>query len=43
MNSIEADGSFFEKNGAMLPKVMKRFWGENNLPDEHDGKGMNIV
>jgi hypothetical protein len=25
MNSIEADGSFFEKNGAMLPKVMKRF------------------
>jgi hypothetical protein len=27
----------------MLPKVMQRFLAENNLPHEHDVKGMNIL
>jgi hypothetical protein len=44
VNNIETDGSFFCKKGAvMLPKVIQRFLAENNLPHEHDAKGMNIL
>jgi hypothetical protein len=34
---------FLKKEAVMLPKVMQRFLAENNLPHEHDAKGMNIL
>jgi hypothetical protein len=44
-NIIETDGSFFvkKKGAVMLPKLMQRVLAGNNLPHEHDAKGMNIL